>query len=142
MHIILLEIERKLSETSKSLKILRRWLSAKFSLPFMSLLTALVVKNCYIWTLICFIFLKPRRKKTWKTFNTKFRPQWKDWKGSYQVTQVLALFCILIPLILDWKCVTDIRVKKIDKEIMFEGIWAELVAKNSFQRNHLYNIWD
>ena len=48
-------VERKISSTTK---ILRTWLSANFLLLFMSLLTALVVKNSHILTGIYFNFLK------------------------------------------------------------------------------------
>ena len=36
-----------------------------------------------------------------KSFNTIFGPQWKDQKSSYQVRQMLALFCNLVALMLD-----------------------------------------
>ena len=66
----------------------------------MSLSTAPVVKNRYILPVIYFIFLKNVLDKTWKAFNTKFEPQWKDQKSSYQVRQILALFRKLVALIL------------------------------------------
>ena len=65
----------------------------------MSLLTALIVKNSHILGRIYFIFLKNILNQTWKAFNTKFGPQWKDRKSSYQVRQVLAVFCKLVALI-------------------------------------------
>ena len=34
---------------------------------------------------------RPKKKKNY--FHTKFQPQWKDRENSYQVRQVLALFC-------------------------------------------------
>ena len=43
-------------------------------------------------TIIYFIFLKNVVDQTWKVFNTKFGPKWKDPKSSYQVRQIIALF--------------------------------------------------
>ena len=34
-------------------------------------------------------------KQTWNSLSTKFRPQWKDRKSSYQVKQILKRFCNL-----------------------------------------------
>ena len=65
----------------------------------MSYLTAPIVKNSHIEAKIYFMFLKNVLKQTWKSFNTKFRPQWKR-KTNYQVRQILTLFCNLIALIL------------------------------------------
>ena len=65
----------------------------------MSFLTASIVKNSHIEAKIYFMFLKNVLKQTWKSFNTKFRLQWKR-KNIYQVRQILALFCNLIALIL------------------------------------------
>ena len=42
---------------------------------------------------------KKKKKKTWKYFNTKFGPHWKDRKGSYQVT--ITYNCVLFHL--RWK---------------------------------------
>ena len=64
----------------------------------------------------------------------KFWPQWKDRTSSYQVRQILALFCNLITLILGENYVKGLRITKIDNDIKFEGVWVELEAKNCFQR--------
>ena len=88
----------------------------------MSLLTAPILKNSHILAGIYFIFLKNFLKQTWKSFNTKFRPQCKDQKSSYQVKQILELLCNLFALILGKNCVKDRRVTKIDHEIKFEGV--------------------
>ena len=66
----------------------------------MSLLTALIVQNSYILAGIYFIFLKKVLDQTWKVFNTKCGPQWKDGGSSYHVKQTLALLCKLVALIL------------------------------------------
>ena len=84
-----------------------------------------------------FIFLKNRPKTNLKSFNTKFRPQWKSRKSGNQVRQILAHFCNLIALILGWNCTKGIRVTKIVKEIKFEWVLVELGAKNCFQRKSL-----
>ena len=99
---------------------------------FLSLLTALIVKNNHILAGIYFIFLKKVLYQTWKTFNTKVEPQWTDWERSYQVKQILALFCKLIALILGSKSV--IELQKLSKKIKFERVWGKLEAKNCFQR--------
>ena len=72
--------------------------------------------------------------QTWKVFNTKFGPQSKDWKSSYQVRKVLALFCILVTLIVGWNLVKGLRVTKNVKQIKLEGVCGRLEAKNCFQR--------
>ena len=59
----------------------------------MSLLTASVVKKSHYLAGIYFIFLKKVIGQTSKAFNTKFGPQWKDRKSSYQVRQIFALLC-------------------------------------------------
>ena len=70
-----------------------------FLLLFMSLSTTPILKNSHFWAKSYFIFLKKVQYQTSKVFNTKFRPQWKDYTSSYQVKQVLSLF---------WKIVTII----------------------------------
>ena len=72
----------------------------KIFFSFLSILTALIVKNSYILAGIYLILLKNALDQTQKAFNTKFGPQWKDWKRSYPVTQISAHFCILVALIL------------------------------------------
>ena len=119
----------------------------KLPLVFRSLLTAAIVKNNNTWTRILFIFLKIILKQTWKDFNTKCRPQWKDhkssckfipgWKhqkSSYQVRQILAFFGHLIPQILGENSVKGIGVTRIPKESKSEEIWVELEANICFQR--------
>ena len=67
---------------------------------FMSLLTALIVKNGHILSGIYFIFLKNVLDLTWNVFNTEFEPQWNVQESGYQVKQILVLFCKLVTLIL------------------------------------------
>ena len=55
----------------------------------------------HILVRIYFIFLKNVQDQTWKSFNTKFRPERKGRKSSNQVRQILALYCYLDALILD-----------------------------------------
>ena len=73
-------------------------------------------------------------KQTWKFSNTKFRAQWKDWKCSYQVRQILAVCCSLISLILASNCLKGIRVIKVFKEIKFECVLDEWQPMKCFQR--------
>ena len=63
-----------------------------FLLLFRSSLIALIVKNSHILTRIYFIILKIILQQTWKSFKTKFWPNWKDRKSSYQVRQILVFF--------------------------------------------------
>ena len=101
---------------------------------FMFLLTAKSVKKSHILARMFFIFLKKVLKQTWNSFSTKFQPQWKDWKSSYQARQILGLFCHLMALILGWNSVKGFRVTKNVKEINFEGAWGESESKKSYQR--------
>ena len=71
-----------------------------FLLLFMSLLRALIVRNSHILPGIYFILYKNNLDQTWNAFNAKFEPQRKDGESSYQVRQILALFCRLIALTL------------------------------------------
>ena len=135
-------VKRKFVKTSKSLKLLWKWLSEKFSFAFISLLTASIDKNSHILARIYFIFLENILKQIWKSFNTKFWPQWKDRKSRYEVRQILALFCNLTALILGYNYVKELKVTKIVKEVKFEGVWGKLEAKNVSRDNHSQNIWD
>ena len=71
-----------------------------FVFLFMPLVRAQIVKNSHTLARVYFIFLKYVLKETWKSFNKKFWPPWKDRKSSYQVKQILAFVCNLIVLIL------------------------------------------
>ena len=64
----------------------------------MSLLTAKFAKKSSFYARIHFIFLRNVPKETLNAFNTKFGPQKKDQKSSYQLRQIFALFCNLIAL--------------------------------------------
>ena len=67
-----------------------------FLLLYLSLLTALIVKNTHFFPGLCFILLRNVLNQARKAFNTKFRPQGKDREGSYQVKQIPALFHNLV----------------------------------------------
>ena len=73
---------------------------AKISFTFYVFINSLIVRNGHTLTGIYFIFLKNVLDQTWKAFNTKFGPQWEDRESSYQIRQILALFCKLVALIL------------------------------------------
>ena len=105
-----------------------------FLLLFMSLLPTKFVKNNDIWGKIYFIFLKKVLKQIRNSFNTKFEAKWKAWSSSYQVKQILAAFCDLIPLILGQSSVEVLGHTEIAKEIKFEEVWDKLESKKRFQR--------
>ena len=48
----------------------------------------------------------------------------KNRKSSYQVSQILALSCNLIALILGQNCVKDFRVSKLQKKLSLKGSGA------------------
>ena len=103
-------------------------------LLLMSLLPTKFVKNSHIRDKIYFIFLKNVLKQTRNSFNIKFQAQWKACSSSYQLKQILALFCNLLPLILGQSSVEVLGVTEIVKEIKFEGVLEKLESKKSFQR--------
>ena len=76
----------------------------------MSLLTAQIVKKSHISAGIYMIFLKNALHQTWMSFNTKFRPQWKDQKSSYPVGWIWTLFLDVVLQIVGWNCVMGLRV--------------------------------
>ena len=86
----------------------------------------------HIYARIYFVFLKNILKQAWNSFNTKFRPQWKYRKSSYQVKQISALFCNLIVLILGQNSVNNLRVTKIVKEFTFEEVRGKIESKKVF----------
>ena len=121
-------------ETSKSLKILSKWLSWKnfFFAFYVFINSGNCSKQPYVDSI--FIYLSKKRPKTnfkskTKSFNSRFWTQWKDWKSSYQVGQTLAHLWNLIALISSQNCVKSFRVITIFKEIKFEGVWGKLETK-------------
>ena len=116
-----------------------------FHLLFISLLPALIVKNSPFLFGIYFIFLKKKKKileQTWKSFNTKFGPQWKDQENIYYVRQVLALFSKLVALILSWNYVKGLRVTKVVKQIKFEWVWGRVRRKKLLPRKSFTKYMD
>ena len=65
-------------------------------------------------------------KQTRNSFNTKIQAQWKACSSSYQLKQILAVFCDLIPLILRQSSVEVFGVTENVKEIKFEGVFDKL----------------
>ena len=96
-----------------------------FFLLSLSFLTAKFVKNDHVWSRIYFISLENVLKENSSSFNSKCQPQSKARKRSNQVRKLLTLFCYLITLILGLKNVKELRVTKINKEAMAEGVWSE-----------------
>ena len=56
----------------------------------------------------------------------------KNQKSSYQVKEILAIFCNLIVLILGQNSVKGLTVTKTFKKIKFEGVQGELEPKKGF----------
>ena len=115
----------------------------------LSLSTTPIVDNSHISAKIYFFFLGSLLKQTWKSFNTKFRPHWKEQKISYKGRQILALFFNLIILLLHPNCVKCLRVTKIVKEIKSGRVWGELQKKKipkqpftKYFRLTLVSIWN
>ena len=109
-----------------------------FILLFMSLLTAPVVKNSYIYAIIYLIFIKnvlknsSSAKKFFKSLpvlNFNLRK-----KMEIAVRKILAPFYNLVALMLGWNCVKGLRVTWIVKKNKFEGVWGRLAVRNCFQR--------
>ena len=50
------------------------------------------LRTAISWRKFTLFFYKKVLHQTWKTFNTKFGPQSKERKSSYQIRQILALF--------------------------------------------------
>ena len=103
-----------------------------FLLLFIFLVIAKFVKKSHIYARTHFIFLKTVVKQTWNSFNTKCGPQWKDWKSSYQIWQILVIFfnCSNFSL----KQCKGLRATTIVKDIEFEGVWGKLESKTGFWR--------
>ena len=95
-----------------------------FLLLFMSLLPTKFVKNSHIWVKIYFIFLKNVLKQTRNSFNTKFQAQWKACSSSYQLKQILAVYCDLILLILGQSSVEVLGVTEIAKKLSLKRFWT------------------
>ena len=90
------------------------------------------INSCLKWMSVIW---KNSLKQTWKSFNTKFLPQWKDQKNSYQVRQVLALFSTWIALIAK-------QLPKLSKKLILKEFGASKKQKAVSRDNHLQNIWD
>ena len=100
----------------------------------MSLLPTKFVKNSHTWGKIFFIFLKNVLRQTRNSFNTKFQAQWKACSSSYQLKQILAVYCDLIPLILGQSSVEALGATEIVKEIKFEAVLDKLKSKKMLER--------
>ena len=113
-----------------------------FLLLLMSLLETKFFKSSHILGKIYLIFLKNVLKQTRNSFNTKFQAQWKACSSSYQLKQILAVFCDLIPLILVQSSVEVLGVTEIVKEIKFEGVLDKLKSKKIFREYNSQKIRD
>ena len=126
----------------KILKFNAHYCLQNFILLSMSLLTALIVKNTYILPGLCSILLENVLDQTRKAFNTKFGSQWKDRERSYQLKWFAALFYVLVARHECQNCVKVLRVKKIVKQIKFEGVLGLMKEETVSKENHSQNIWD
>ena len=129
--------KENLSKHQKVSRYYERGCPKNFLWLFMSLLTAPIDKNSHIQARIYIIFIKKFLKQTWKSFNTNFWPQSKNWKSSYKVRQIFTLSWYLIALILGQNCVKGFRVTNIVKEIKLERAWRELEV---FETNSSFHV--
>ena len=100
----------------------------------MSLVTAVIVKNSYIYTGIYFVYLKTVLKQTWIPVNTTFWLPWNDWKKREQVWQILALLCNLVDWILGSNFVKALRVTKAVNQILGHVRRKKMFPENSFTK--------
>ena len=107
----------------------------------MSLLPTKFVKNSHIWSKIYFTFLKNVLKQTRNSFNTKFQAQWKACSSSYQLKQILAVFCDLIPLILGQSSVEVLGVTEMSKKLSLKGV-GQVKIKKRFREYNSQKIRD
>ena len=118
-------VKGKFAQPSKAFKFYEHYCLENVPLLFMCLLTALIVKNGQSLAGIYFIFFKKNiLDQTWKAFNTKFGPQWKNRESSYQVRQVLVLFCKLAALILGENCGKALDLQKLSNKLNLKGSGA------------------
>ena len=109
----------------------------------MFLLPTKFAKNSNIWARIFFIFLKHVLKQTWNRFNTKFQPQWKYRKSSYQVRQVIGLCCHLAALILGVKTVSKtLELRRISNKLSLKESGASYNQEKVSREKNSQNIWD
>ena len=99
-------------------------------------LTSKLVKNSDISARIFFIFLKNVFKQTGNSFNTKFQPQWKDQKSSYQVRQSLGLF---YHLILHQKVSKALQLPKSQRNYVWKGL-VQVKIKKKFSEIRTHKI--
>ena len=69
-----------------------------FLLLFMFLRIESILKKVVLWLEFTLYFKENVLDQTRKSFNTKFEPQWKGSRSSYQVRQDLPLFWNLVAL--------------------------------------------
>ena len=99
----------------------------------MYLLPAPFVKKSHILAEIYFIFQKKRPRLDLKGFEYQIWTLKNDQKNSYQVRQILAIFCRLVAR----------RVTKIVKKIKFEGNRDEFrVAEKLFPKTIIDKIFE
>ena len=99
----------------------------------MYLLPAPFVKKSHILAELYFIFQKKCPRLDLKGFEDQIWTLKNDQKNSYQVRQLLGIFCRLVAR----------RVTKIVKKIKFEGNWDEFrVAEKLFPKTIIDKIFE
>lgn len=126
---------------SKNWKYYNHDYLTNFLLIFMSLSTVRVFKNSHILPKIYFIIPERFLGWTWKSFNTKFGPQWRNRKITYQVKQNVALFFLSSNfwLKLCWKP-QKYQNYQINQVLKALGITRS--KRTDFRDNHLENFWE
>ena len=121
-----------------------KWLPAKFSLAFCVFIKRSICLNesCLGQNLLYLIFLKNVLISSWKSFNFKFQPQWKDLKSSYQARPILAVFCNLIALSYVTTVWQAFELTKLSSKLNLKEYGASQKQKQVSRDNHLQNIWD
>ena len=95
-------VKEKFGETSKCLKLLWAWLSARFSFIFICQLTTLMVETVIFWMEFNLPFQKNVVDQTWLTFNNKCRQTSVKRSEIYLSSRLnLILSCGLVSLYLD-----------------------------------------
>ena len=112
-------------------------MSENFFLLVMLLFSVLFVKNSYILTGICFVFLRNHLRRDLKGFQYQIRSSAKRSGRQLPCKTNFRLFWKLVAPILVENSVKGFRITKIVDQIKFEGVWGELEARNCPQRQSL-----
>ena len=112
----------------------------KFSLLFMFLVTALIVKTVIFWLQLSLSFFKKRPRPNLEGFQDQI---WTSVERSGKWSSSKAYFSAFLQISCSnfmLKLCQMLKVMTIVKEIKFKGVWGELEARNCFQRQLSQNI--